>query len=53
MNTKALETEIEILKQRLEAQELRTQFLESNWLTWTKNTDEIGRQIVAALLANK
>ena len=47
---KSLEIEIQILKSQLEMTEQRIRFLESNWLTWTKNTNEIGRQVVAALL---
>jgi len=53
MTKQSPEIEIEILKQQVESLDLRIKFLESNWLTWTKNTNEIGRQVVAALLEQK
>lgn len=53
MTKQSAEIEIEILKQRIEAQDLRIKFLESNWLTWTRTTTDIGRQLVAALLEVK
>lgn len=45
----SLETEIEILKSKIEGLELRIQFLEKNWVDWTKSTKDIGQKIMIAL----
>ena len=43
------DVEIEMFKAELDSLNLRIKFLENNWLLWTKQTTEIGRQVVAAL----
>jgi chaperonin cofactor prefoldin len=43
------EIEINILKQKVEGLELRIQFLEKNWVYWTKKTKEAGQHLINAI----
>lgn len=45
----AEQIDINILKAKIESLNTRIQFLEKNWLSWTKQTQETGQKLMIAL----